>query len=229
MRTEKFLVIEDSAAIVETVSIALEMRWPHAKVVAASGGERGIELVEAESPNAVILDLGLPDMSGFDVLRRIRLFSDVPILILTVSSDESDVVKGLEWGADDYMVKPFKQLELLARLQGVMRRYRPLGEKPLTCGQLRFDPASLRVVLGSNDTRVSRTEGLILGLLMRNPGIVVSNSSIAEALWGPDYPEARGSIKVHVRHLRQKLEQDPARPRLILTRPGVGYYLASPS
>lgn len=225
----KILIIEDAPSIVETISLALEMRWPDAKIISTARGEQGIDMAESESPDVIILDLGLPDISGFDVLKRIRLFSDVPILILTVRSDEADIVKGLEWGADDYMTKPFKQLELLARVNGVMRRHGLKAEKPLTCGQLRFEPDSLRLTSGTKEVKISRTEGIILGQLMRNSGNVVNYASLAEAMWGLDFPEASDSIKVHIRHLRQKLEMNPSKPQIILTKPGIGYYIAKPS
>jgi len=141
----KILVIEDSPAIVETISLALEMRWPEAKIISTALGENGVKMVETQSPDAVILDLGLPDSSGYDVLKRIRLFSQVPVLILTVRADESDIVKGLEWGADDYMIKPFKQLELLSRLKVIMRRRGSPASQTLVCGALQFDPDSLKL------------------------------------------------------------------------------------
>lgn len=225
----KILIIEDAPSIVETISLALEMRWPDAKIISTARGEQGIDMAESESPDVIILDLGLPDISGFDVLKRIRLFSDVPVLILTVRSDEADIVKGLEWGADDYMTKPFKQLELLARVNGVMRRHGLKAETPLTCGQLRFEPDSLRLRSGTKEIKISRTEGIVLGQLMRNSGNVVNYGSLAEAMWGLDFPEASDSIKVHIRHLREKLEMNPSKPQIILTKPGIGYYMAKPS
>ena len=225
----KILIIEDSPSIVETISLAIEMRWTDAKIISTAQGEPGVDMAESESPDVIILDLGLPDISGFDVLKLIRLFSDVPILILTVRSDEADIVKGLEWGADDYMIKPFKQLELLARIKGVMRRRNLKAEKPLTCGQLRFDTNSSRLMVGSNEIKISRTEGIILGQLMKHSGNVITYASLAEAMWGADFPEASGSIKVHIRHLREKLEADPSKPKLIITKPGIGYFLAKPS
>jgi DNA-binding response OmpR family regulator len=222
----KILIIEDTPVVVETISLALEMRWPDVKIISIASGEQGIEMVESESPDAIILDLGLPDISGFDVLKRIRLFSKVPILILTVRADESDIVKGLEWGADDYMVKPFKQLELLARIKTILRRKESTDDEPLVTGQLRYDPVSFKLTNGQKEIIVSRTEGLIIGHLMRNSGNTVSHTSIAEAIWGDDYPDAADSIKVHIRHLREKLEEDPGNPKLILTKPGIGYMIA---
>ena len=135
----KLLVIEDDEEIVEAISLAFQIRWPEAKVISTRLGQKGVELVETESPNIVILDLGLPDITGFDVLRQIRRFSSVPTIILTVRADEADVVKGLEWGADDYITKPFRQLELLARVKSMIRRHMPAEERSLVFGQLRLD------------------------------------------------------------------------------------------
>jgi DNA-binding response OmpR family regulator len=224
----KILIIEDVPSVVETISLALEMRWPDARIIAVSHGEAGIAAIETESPDAVVLDLGLPDISGFEVLKRIRLFSNVPILILTVKAEESDIVKGLEWGADDYMVKPFKQLELLARMKGIMKRRGLPGEESLVCGELRFEPALLQLRSGQKEVNISRTEGLILGQLMRNAGNIVTYSQLAQAMWGDNFPEASDSIKVHVRHLREKLEVNPGQPKLIISKPGIGYFLAKP-
>jgi len=130
----KALIIEDSPEIVEAVSIIIEMRWPETKIVSTELGERGIDLAVGVSPSVIILDIGLPDISGFEVLKRIRLFSDIPILILTVSSDEPSIAKGLEWGADGYIIKPFKQRELLSRIEEALRRYNTQANKPLVCG-----------------------------------------------------------------------------------------------
>jgi two-component system response regulator VicR len=224
----KILVIEDDPIVVEVISVALRMRWPDAKATAVPLGEEGLGLVETESPDVVILDLGLPDISGFEVLKGIRLFSNVPILILSGRDDETDIVKGLEWGADDYMIKPFKQLELLARINGIMKRRQPQNEESLVCGKLRLEPASLRVWSGQKEIKISHTQGLILGLLMRNAGNVVTYSRLSQAMWGDNFPEAHDSIKVHIRHLREKLEENPSRPQLILTQQGIGYSLARP-
>jgi len=130
----KVLIVEDSPEIVEAVSIILEMRWPEVKIVSTALGEQGIALAARASPSVIILDIGLPDISGFEVLRRIRLFSDIPIVILTVTSDESSIAKGLEWGADDYIIKPFKQWELLSRIQEALKRYNAQVDKPLVYG-----------------------------------------------------------------------------------------------
>jgi len=220
----KILLIEDDKQIVEAISIALEMRWPEARVVHTSLGEKGVEMVETEKPDVVVLDLGLPDITGFEVLKRVRLFSDVPILILTVRSDEVDVVRGLEWGADDYATKPFRNLELLARIKALTRRHaHPEMDTAVTCGELCLDPTTFQLTNGKQDIDLTRTEGTILYQLMKNAGQIQTYSQLGEALWGEDYPEAEDSIKVYIRRLREKLEEDPSEPKLIINKPGIGY------
>lgn len=222
----KALIIEDDAEIVEAITLAFRIRWPEAALVSAGLGETGLEMVETEKPDVVILDLGLPDINGFEVLKQIRLFSDVPILILTARFEEADIIKGLEWGADEYITKPFRQLELLARVRALLRRGSSLGDQTiLTCGQLRFNPTALQAFNGGREINVTRTEGLILECLMRNGGHPVAHSSLAEAVWGTDFLDAGQSLKVYVRRLREKIEADPSQPEIILTRPGAGYLI----
>ena len=225
----KVLIIEDDREIVEVISLAFQIRWPEVKLVSTHLGEKGVGLVESEKPDVVILDLGLPDISGYDVLKEIRAFSTVPILILTVRGEEVDVVRGLEWGADDYMVKPFRQLELLSRIRALTRRAGPPDEEtPLVCGELSFNPATRQLSSGQREIELTRTEGTILHQLMKNAGRVVTHSTLAEAVWGEEYPDATNALKVYILRLRQKLEADPGQPKLILTKPGTGYLLAKP-
>jgi two-component system response regulator VicR len=219
----KLLVIEDDDEIVEAISLAFQIRWPEAQVISTRSGKKGIELVESELPDIVILDLGLPDINGFDVLRKIRLFSQVPIIIVSVRAEEADIIKGLEWGADDYIIKPFRQLELLARIKAQIRRQgQPEGEKIIS-GSLQLDSATGQLHHKNREINLTVTESRILGHLMRNAGHVVTHSSIAEVVWGNDYPGAADSVKVHIRRLREKIEENPSNPELIITRPGVGY------
>ncbi len=226
----KVLVVEDDREIVEVLTMVFGMRWPDAKLVSTNMGANGVELVESENPDVVILDLGLPDISGFDVLKQIRAFSSVPIMILTVRGEESDIVKGLEWGADDYMVKPFRQLELMSRVQALTRRTVPAVEDhPLRCGQLRFIPRTKQLYNGETEIKITPTEGSILECLMKNKGQVVTYSDLAEGVWGENFPDPVESLRVYVRRLRQKIEADPEQPRYILNHSGVGYSLATDS
>jgi two-component system response regulator VicR len=225
----KVLIIENDRGIVEAISLAFQIRWPEARLISTNLGEEGIELVETEKPDVVILDLGLDDISGFDVLKQVRLFSSVPILILTVRADETDIVKGLEWGADDYVVKPFRQLELLSRIKALTRRQGPINtETPLVCGSLRLEPATRQLFLNEKEVNLTPTEGAIISHLMKNAGRVVTHSSLAESVWEDDYPDAANSLKVYIRRLREKLETDPSHPRIILTKTGVGYQMTKP-
>jgi two-component system KDP operon response regulator KdpE len=225
----KILIIEDDRTIVEAISLTLQLNWPDTTLVSARLGEEGIEQLQSEKPDAVILDLGLPDISGFEVLKRIRLFSAVPILILTVRSDESDIVKGLEWGADDYVIKPFRQKELLSRIKLITRRRSAIaGETPLICGQLQFEPSTGQLFYEGREINLTPTEASIMNHLLENAGRVVTHSGLAEAVWGVDYPDAADSLRVHIRRLRTKLEADPSEPKIVLTRAGMGYMLSRP-
>jgi two-component system, OmpR family, response regulator VicR len=225
----KILIIEDDQQIVEAITLAFQIRWPEAKLVSSQQGEKGIELVENEKPDIVILDLGLPDINGYDVLKQIRLFSDIPILILTARTEESDIVKGLEWGADDYMIKPFRQLELLSRIKALTRRKSNTDtDSPLSIGPLNFNPITGQLIFNQKEISLTPTEGRILHHLMRNAGQVVTHSSLADAVWGEDYPGAVDSLKVYIRRLREKLEIEPQQPQLIITKAGIGYLMIKP-
>ncbi len=225
----KALIIEDDHEIIEAISLAFQIRWPEAKLVSTHLGERGVELVESENPDLVILDLGLADISGFEVLKQIRLFSAIPILILTVRADEADIVKGLEWGADDYVIKPFRQLELLSRIRALTRRLGRLAkETPLVYGRLRLYPSTRHLLYGSKEISLTPTEGRILHHLMKHAGHAATHYGLAESVWGQSYPDAASSLKVYIRRLREKLEEDPSHPQIILTKAGIGYLLAKP-
>ena len=223
-------MIEDDPEIIEVVSLAFQMRWPDVQLISTGLGGKGAVLVEKEHPDVVILDLGLPDISGFDVLKEIRLFSGVPVLILTVRGEESDIVKGLEWGADDYMTKPFRQLELMSRVRALTRRASSLTtEGQLVYGQFRFDTAAGQLTCGDKEINLTRTESTILKHLMMNVGKVVTYSSLAEEVWGQDYPDSADSLRVYIRRLREKIEEDPSNPQIILNKSGIGYVLGSQS
>lgn len=221
------LIIEDDHEIVEFVSLAFKVGWPGTKLDSTSLGEEGIGLAEKVSPDVILLDLGLPDVSGFEVLRQIRLFSMVPIIILTVRADETDIAKGLEGGADEYVVKPFGQIELLARVRAVLRARGSLGEESsVVCGPFRFSYSMHKLRYNGKEINLTITEGLILHQLAINAGKVVAHSSLAKKVWGEYYPGAADSLKVYIRRLREKLEDDPSQPQLILTKPSIGYFLA---
>lgn len=209
----KVLVIEDDKTIIDSISLIFQLSWPETKLISTPLGQKGIELAEVEKPDVVILDLGLPDISGYEVLKQIRLFSAVPIIILTVRAEEVDIVRRLEGGADDYIVKPFRQLELLFRIRSVTRRQeRLVQEKPLEFGQLYFNPSTWQLFVGEREISVTRTEGSIFYHLLQNAGKVVIHSDLAEVVWGVDYPDAADCLRVHIRRLRVKIEEDPRQP-----------------
>jgi PAS domain S-box-containing protein len=225
----KVLIIEDDQEIVDSISLAFEKDWPEAELLSTTTGEEGVDLVETKDPAIVILDLGLPDISGFEVLRQLRFFSSIPVVVLTVREAEDDVAKALEWGADDYMTKPFRKKELLARLKAQLRKQTlPDEEMPIVCGALRFDPTTSQLKCGERDVSLTVIEGRIIQYLMKYAGQVVTHTRLAEAVWDEDYDGATVSLRSHIRRLRRKLEADPGNPKLILTKAGIGYSLAKP-
>lgn len=223
----KILIVEDSPEVVEIVRLCFEMRWPNVMVVSTASGNKGVELLETESPDVVILDLGLPDMDGLDVLSEIRSFSDVPVLILTVRDDEVSRVRGLELGADDYIVKPFSHMELLARTRAVLRRSQMPqlrgGEKPIAVGDLMIDMAGKEISRGKEIIQLTPTEWRMLTELVRNAGKVLTYEALLRRVWGDDYIEATEYIKKYVYRLRQKLGDDPDEPKIIMSVRGIGY------
>jgi two-component system, OmpR family, response regulator VicR len=222
----KILIIEDNADIIETIRVILEVRWPEVEIVSAGFGVKGLDLAKKEKPDVILLDIGLPDISGFDVLKQIRAFSRVPVLILTVKREEVDIVKGLESGADDYLIKPFHKLELLARIWALVRRSNPDPvDEALVSGDLHYNPASRQLFMGRKEIAVTATEGNILCELLKNAGRVVTYSRLAEAVWGEDYQNANEALWVYIRRLRKKIEANPDIPQRILTKPGIGYLL----
>lgn len=229
MEKLKVLIIEDDDDIVELISIAFQIRWPDCRLKSTRLGEEGVDMVETETPDIVILDLGLPDISGFKVLKQIRLFSTVPVVILTVRGEEADVVKGLEWGADEYIIKPFRQMELLSRVKTLVRRQ---GLPDTDVAHMRGPfhlSASLRTLYyDDNEIPLTTSEGLIFCHLMKNAGNVVTHSRLVKALWKEEYPGAVEALRVHIRRLREKIEKVPGYPKIVLTRSGVGYWLAIP-
>jgi two-component system KDP operon response regulator KdpE len=223
----KILVIDDDPDVVEVVSLTFEMRWPEAVTVSANDGTSGIDMVEIESPDIIILDIGLPDMDGFEVCREIRRFSDAPIVMLTVRDKEADIVKGLQMGADDYVTKPFKHIELLARVQAVLRRAQmePVSaeEVPFRTGNLYIDFSRREVLVGDQPVKLTPTEYQLLYHLVKNAGRVMTHRTLLGRVWGREYVDETNYLKVHIQHLRQKLGDDPADPTLILTERGAGY------
>ena len=229
----KVLVIEDDAATVEMLSLAFEFRWPESILISTDKGIKGAELVEKESPNVVILDLGLPDMDGIEVLREIRQFSNVPVIILTARTEDSDVVRGLELGADDYVTKPFDSMVLLARVKSVLGR----TEMPqlrgtqsrVSAGGLVIDLAARQVMVNGTPVALTATEWTLLSELIQNEGRVVTQERLAHRLWGESTLEISSTIRSYVARLRIKLGDNPQSPKIILTERGTGYRFVRPA
>ena len=228
----KALVIDDAAEIADVVSLCFQLHWSNATVLSAQDGARGLELVEAESPDMVILDIGLPDMDGFEVLREIRRFSQVPVIMLTVRGEDTDVARGLELGADDYITKPFSHIELVARVRAVMRRIQGMPvseERPFISGRLAVDFASKEVTVDGKPVRLTSTEYKLLYHLIKNEGRLLSHENLLNKVWGEDYQDARDLLRVHIQHLRQKLGDNGESADIIVTEHGMGYKFVRPA
>ena len=220
----KVLIIEDDENIVESLALSLRMRWPDVVVSSTGMGEEGLQLVETFSPDIVILDLGLPDINGFEVLRQVRLFSDVPIIILSVLGDEDDIVRGLEMDADDYIVKPFKKMEFLARVKSLVRRKNvPVDLTVYERGSYKVFLSLHHLYYNENKVTLTKSECLIFYKLIQNANSVVTYSSIARELWGDDYPGSIEAIRVYVQRLRKKIETVTDNNSVIETKSNVGY------
>jgi DNA-binding response OmpR family regulator len=228
----KVLVVDDEPDIVEVVTLTFTLRWPDAEVLHAATGAQGIEFARAESPGIVILDIGLPDMDGFQVCDQVRRFSDVPIIMLTARHDEVDKVRGLELGADDYITKPFSHLELLARARAVLRRSEsqvPAAEgPPFVAGPLRVDYASREVTVDGKPVKLTPIEYGILYHLSRNENRVLTFRTLLAKVWGREYVDEVDYLKVHIQHLRRKLGDDPDNQPMIVNERGVGYKFVRP-
>lgn len=224
----KFLIIDDSPEIVDAVTLCLSMRWPEAQVLSAGEGKRGLELAEKHGPDMVILDIGLPDMNGLEVLRTLRSVSDVPVVMLTIHSQDVEIARFLEAGADEYVVKPFSHVELLGRLQAIFRRAHGRmrsASKPLRAGELLMDFGGAEVYRGGVPISLTRTELALLERLVQNATRVLTYEALASSLMQGGEPTAADSrlIKVHIQHLRAKLGDPAENPKYIANVYGIGY------
>jgi two-component system KDP operon response regulator KdpE len=221
----RVLVIDDEAQIRRFLDIGLRAEGYH--VLLAATGQEGLGLAATQSPDLVILDIGLPDLEGHDVLREIRQWSQVPVLMLSVRDTEAEKVRALDGGANDYVTKPFGIQELMARLRVLLRQAAKGGdaEAPVRYddGRLAIDLARREVLLDSAPVALTRKEFAVLSLLVRHPGRVVSQQQILREVWGPTHTQDTHYLRIVMGKLRQKLGDDPTTPRWLRTEPGVGY------
>ncbi len=226
----RVLIIEDSMEVAEAVSLCLQLRWPEVALSIAAEGTRGIEILQSESFDIVILDINLPDIDGFEVLRRIRSFSNVLIIILTVRGKEEDQARGLEMGADDYIVKPFRPRDLVARVNTVLRRRivpEVTREQPfIVRGKLTLNLSNNEVRLGDQTIELTATESKLLYALMENNEETLNSKKVSQEVWGKDYMNT-DLLRTYIRRLRNKLNDSP--PQIILSERGEGYRFVSPS
>jgi DNA-binding response OmpR family regulator len=218
----KILLIEDNAEIQETVNLIFEYHWPQASVIPACDGSHGIELSKTVSPDLVILDLGLPDIDGLKVLKEIRAASQVPIIIFTVRGEAMDKIRGFELGADDYIVKPFSPKEIIERVHAILQRSGKIVDeieavKKIPAGQgLSIDFDSGTVIKGDKKFKLTNTELNLLKYLELNSNRVLSDNDILAKVWGNEYVDCTEALHVYINSLRQKLEDDPGSPKIIL-------------
>jgi len=219
------LVIDDEARIRRLLVISLGGKgW---EVFEAPNGFEGIQTIISAKPDVVLLDLNLPDMSGAEVLGKIRDWSSVPVVIISVRNSLEDIVALLDAGADDYIVKPFYTDELLARLSAVCRRKVPEAGIKYTRGSLKIDLETRQVIRAGENVHLTNTEYAVLEILLQHAGKIVTRDKLLREVWGPAGETEDGSLRVHIRALRRKLEEDDEHPELIVTEPGVGYRIAA--
>ena len=223
---KKILVVDDEKVILKGIKFNLEQEGY--TVETAMDGEEAVRLAHDESIDLILLDLMLPKLDGFTVCRTIRGFSNVPIIMLTAKGEDIDKILGLEYGADDYITKPFNIREVTARIKAILRRVNPEPkgdrEKVIVSGDIRLDYNFRRVLVKGQAVELTSKEFDLLELFLRNPGKVYTRENLLDIAWGFDYPGDVRTVDVHIRRLREKIEKNPAEPIYIKTKWGVGYY-----
>lgn len=218
----RVLVVDDEPQLLRALGINLRARGY--EVHTAVTGTDALRTAAAHPPDLVIVDLGLPDMDGTEVVAGLRGWTDVPVLVLSGRSDSADKVDALDAGADDYVTKPFGMDELLARLRAMTRRGSTKDEQPtVRVGEATVDLAARRVTSSGSDIRLTPTEWHLLEVLLRHPGKLMSQRELLTEVWGPGYETAQGNLRLYMTQLRKKLEADPSRPRHLVNEPGMGY------
>lgn len=226
---QRILVVDDEKLIVKGIRFSLEQDGM--EVDCAYDGEEALNYARNNTYDMILLDVMLPVMNGFEVCQQIREFSNVPIIMLTAKGDDMDKILGLDYGADDYITKPFNILEVKARIKAIIRRTSRRNEerdvpKTVERGAMRLDLDSRRVYIGEHEINLTAKEFEVLELLIRNPGKVYSRENLLKLIWGSDYPGDVRTVDVHIRRLREKIEKVPGDPVYVKTKWGVGYYFA---
>ena len=228
----KVLVIEDNRQVVKDITFCLQVRYPEVVVVSVADGAKGLDMVETELPDLVMIDSSLPNIATADLVSKIRDFSEVPLIILHEAETEMDIARGLEAGADDYVAKPFSPIELLARIKALLRRTQSLGFKPERSvsinGKLAINFTTHEVFLSDKRVKLTPTEYRLLTELVRNENRVLTHRSLLEKVWGSEYDADFSFTRRYIYRLRQKLHDDTANPGIIHTEHGVGYRFISP-
>jgi two-component system KDP operon response regulator KdpE len=223
----KILVVDDSEEVIEAVTISFSLQWRETEILGATEGERALHLIETEHPDLVLLDVMMPGLDGYETLKQIRLFSDVPVIMLTAKDSVLDKVKGLELGADDYVTKPFDHLELLARVKALLRRLalpQPSSRTPsFVSGRIAIDFVTRECRLDGKPVPLTPVEYKLLYHLVRNADHVLRHETLLAKVWGQEYVNEIDYLRVYIRRLRLKLEEDPESPRHIVTERGSGY------
>ncbi len=224
---KRVLVVDDEKLIVKGIRFSLEQDGM--KVDCAYDGEEALKLARENAYDMILLDIMLPKHDGFEVCQQIREFSDVPIVMLTARSEDMDKILGLEYGADDYITKPFNILEVKARIKAIMRRtgkrnQEKPNEKMIIKGSMKIDCESRRVVIDEKEVNLTAKEFDLLELLAMNPNKVYSRENLLNIVWGYEYPGDARTVDVHIRRLREKIETNPSDPKYVYTKWGVGYY-----
>ncbi len=227
MAVKRALVVDDEKLIVKGIRFSLEQ--DEMQVDCAYDGEEALELARTNRYDIILLDIMLPKLTGFEVCQHIREFSNVPIIMLTAKGDDMDKILGLEYGADDYITKPFNILEVKARIKAIMRRIETKkgqaeAHKELVSGEMRLDCEGRRAYIAGREIGLTAKEFEVLELLMTNPNKVYSREALLKIVWGCDYPGDVRTVDVHIRRLREKIESNPSEPQYVHTKWGVGYY-----
>ena len=228
----KILVVDDEKSIVKGIKFSL-MQDGY-EVLCAYDGEEALEVINSSDVDAVLLDVMLPRLSGFDVLEQIRQFSNIPVIMLTAKGDDIDKLTGLDMGADDYILKPFNILEVKARLKAVLRRTSQAkvpvqDDSVLVSGDIIMDTENRRLTIAGREISLTGKEFELLELMVRHPGKVYDRATLLKKVWGVDYPGEDRTVDVHVRRLREKIERVPSEPRYVQTKWGVGYFYRDPA